>query len=148
MRRLAVLAPIAVLVAVLLARRRRARAARLGAGAPPRTPAAALLEAPAIALLEPPPRFVSVPWTLVAAPQERAELTLRCTVGEQMELDRVDAQETPTQVFVTVLLRRQPADAGTPAQPREHEATVALSSPLGSRALVHAPADEPSDPPL
>jgi len=165
MRRRAVLAPIVLAAAALLAwRRRRARLrASLGAApaAPPVTaPAAPPVTLPAPTAPSPPPesRFVSVPWTLVAAPADRAELTVRYAARARLELDRVDAQETPTQVFVTVLMRpcATAADASAPAtQPRAREATVSLSGPLGARALIHAPADppapgggEPSGPPL
>ena len=72
MRRLAVIAPLVLLAGALAARwRRRVLAARRPLDAPPRP-------APPVALLEPPSRFVSVPWTLVAAPDDRAQLTLRC----------------------------------------------------------------------
>jgi hypothetical protein len=148
MRRLAVVVPLALLAAGLLARRRRrsrARDAPLGAASP---------AAPA-ALLESGTRFVSVPWTLVAAPPDRAQLTLRYACDERVQLDRVDAQETPTQVFVTVLVRWSPASASRSADRREREATVALGSPLGTRELVPTPVDpdpsageDPSDPPL
>ena len=56
-----------------------------------------------------------------------------------MELDRVDAQETPTQVFVTVLMRSRAPAGGWFAFAREHEAVVPLARPLGERELVHAP---------
>jgi hypothetical protein len=135
MRRRAVLASLTLLAAALLLRRRRRRAQ--GALAPPVPPPP--LGPPAA--LEAAPRFVSVPWTLVDAPPERAELTLRYACAERMELDRVDAQETPTQVFVTVLARWRPPARAQPAWRREREATVPLSTPLGSRALVHAPTD-------
>jgi len=168
MRRRAVIAPIALLAGALLAwRRRRAHAARTPLGprpAPPRVSDAPAAADP-LAAAPPPPagsRFVSVPWTLAAAPADRAQLTIRFACDDQLELDRVDAQETPTQVFVTVLLRRNAAAAAddSAAEPREHETTVALSSPLGARELVHAPDDaarpdvlhgaaggEPSNPP-
>jgi hypothetical protein len=138
------LASLALLLAaaVALARRRR-RGVRPLPAPPPAPPA-----------LPPGPRFVSIAWTLVAAPAERAELTLRYASTEHMELDRVDAQETPTQVFVTVLMRRRPPAGGSLAWEPEHEATVALSAPLAGRELVHAPVDleapaeGPGDPPL
>ena len=147
MRIRSVLVPIALLAGALLAwRRRRAHAAPTPLAAPPRIEPVALLEAPS--------RFVSIPWTLAAAPEDRAELRLRYACTEQMELDRVDVQETPSQVFVTVLMRWQPPAGGWFAWERQHEAVVALSGPLGSRALVHAPVDvaapgdEPEDRPL
>lgn len=94
-------------------------------------------------------RFVSVPWTLVAAPADEPRLTIRHAADEHMQLDRVDAQETPTQVFVTVLMRWRPPAGGRFAFEREQEAVVPLAHPLGERELVHAPVDlEPSDPPL
>jgi hypothetical protein len=147
-RRAAILVPIVVLAGALLAwRRRHTRAARAPLDRPPSP-------APPVALLEPGARFVSVPWTLLAAPEDRPELTIRCAGDERMELDRVDAQETPTQVFVTVLMRRERSSGGSPAGRRTLEAAVALSRPLGARELVHAPVDvaasddEPSGPPL
>lgn len=136
MRRLAVLAPLAALAAGLLAwRRRRAR-----------TRGAPLAPAPDGAALPPVPRFASVPWTLVAAPDDRGELTVRCALPARMALDRVDAQETPTQVFVTALARPRAdgepdAADGEPDAADVREATVALSGPLGERELVHAPVD-------
>ena len=147
MRRFAVIAPIALLAGALLAwRRRRARATRtpLAARPPAQTVSGAPEPAAPLAAAPPPPagsRFVSVPWTLAAAPADRAELTIRYGCDEQLELDRVDAQETPTQVFVTVLLRQRAAAGDSAAEPREHETTVALSGPLGARELVHAPDD-------
>jgi len=127
MRRLAVLVPLAALVAGLVAWRRRSRSA------PALTPAASPtpVSAPATG-------FASVPWELVAAPPDRAELTVRCALPPHTRLDRVDAQETPTQVFVTALARPEP-DAGT--EPAVREATVDLSGPLSERELVHAPVD-------
>src|SRR5215208_1758052 len=134
MRRRSVLLPVVLLAGALLAwRRRRARAAHAPLAAPPRVAPVALLEAP--------PPFASVPWTLAAAPEDRAELTLRYACPGHMRLDRIDARETPSQVFVTVLMRRQaPTGEGLPQQ-QEREAVIALSGPLGARALVHAPVD-------
>jgi len=142
MRRLAVLLPLAALAAGLLAWRRRHRPV------PALTPAAqpVPMPAPASPAFAASPTtaigFASVPWELVAAPPDRAELTLRCALPPNTELDRVDAQETPTQVFVTALARREP-DAG--AEPAVCDATVALSGPLGERELVHAPVDPGAD---
>jgi len=151
MRRRAVIAPIVLLAGALLAwRRRRARAARTPLGPSPRPTPPRVSGAPApaapLAAVPPPPAdscFLSVPWTLAAAPADRAELTIRFACDERLELDRVDAQETPTQVFVTVLLRRRGAAApdSSAGEPQEHETTVALSGPLGVRELVHAPDD-------
>jgi len=135
-----VLLSIAVLAGALLLRRHRRRAARAPLAAPER--------AARLALPGPAARFVSVPWTLVAAPADEPHLAVRCRADERMELDRVDAQETPTQVFVTALMRRRPP-AGTPIEhEQEHEVIVPLAAPLGTRELVHAPIDEPGDPPL
>jgi hypothetical protein len=138
-RRPAVLLSIALLAGALLAWRRR-RAARAPLGASP--PATAL--APAA----PGTRFVSVPWELIAAPTEEPSLTIRYRSDARMELDRIDAQETPTQVFVTALMRWHPPAGGGFALAHEHEAVVSLGRPLGERELVHAPVDEPSAPPL
>src|SRR5215207_10408043 len=104
MRRLTLLVPLAVLVAVLLARR------RLRTTTGPLQPAP---ERPAIAALPSGPRFLSAPWTLTAEPPaDRAELAIRYSGGEHLELDRIDVQETPTQVFLTVLLRWLPPAGG------------------------------------
>jgi hypothetical protein len=135
MRRLALLAPIAVLAAVLLVRHRRRRAADAPLGPAP--------QPPALAVLPEGPRFVSVPWSLAApAPEDRAELAITYRCSEQMELDRVDAQETPTQVFVTVIARWRPPAGGWFAWEQERDATVSLTRPLGERELLHAPVDE------
>jgi hypothetical protein len=149
MRRLAVLASLAAIAIALLARRR-ARTAPAGGplAGPPRSAPAAALAVPA--------DFVSVPWTLADAPADRRELALRYACDASMVLDRVDAQETPTQVFVTVLMRRTAAAGGAAPRREEREATVQLSAPLGDRELVRAPvdedpppaADEPTVPPL
>lgn len=140
MRRLLVLAPLAVLAALLLARRRRQRRAGQPLTTPPQpSPLAALPEGP---------RFLSVPWELAAAaPEDETQLAIRYRGDAHMTLDRVDAQETPTQVFLTVLMRWEPPADGSFAWEQEHEATVALSRPLGSRELLHAPVDGPNDPP-
>lgn len=90
------------------------------------------------------PRFVSIPWTLVGADeqQDQQELPIRFTLlGGRMELDRIDVRETDSQVFVTVLARYEPTQAGR-AQPNygvARDATLRLAKPLGDRALVHAP---------
>jgi len=157
MRRRAVIAPIVLLAGALLAwRRRRARVAREPLAAWPvaapvggQTPIASLpAPAPDPAPVEPPPLahdlpFVSVPWTLADAPADRAELTVRFAGHPQLALDRVDARETPSHVFVTVLMRKRAAGAAGDETPQGHKATVALSGPLGARELVHAPADSP-----
>jgi hypothetical protein len=144
-RRPAVIVSLLLLAGALLIRLRRRRAASsLGGGAParPLPPPMPALPAPAAA-----PQFVSVPWELVAAPPDEPALTISYRSGEYMELDRIDAQETPTQLFVTVLLRGEPPASSWSAL-AEHEAVVPLSRPLGERELVHAPVDEPSQPPL
>ncbi len=156
MRRRAVIAPIVLLAGALLAWRR-ARGAQIPLGSRPATPQVSDAPAAAAPIAVPPPpdgsRFVSVPWMLVAAPADRSQLTIRFACDDQLELDRVDAQETPTQVFVTVLLRRRTASCNLAGEPQENETTVALSAPLGARELVHAPDDlaassgEPSTPP-
>lgn len=138
MRRLVALALLAVVAATVLLRRRRRRAV------PPAPPAG---PPPAAApSAEPDSGYVSVPWTLAAEPGERAELTLRCHQDDALVLDRADAQETPTQVFVTALARRQPRGAGEPPR-RPAEAQVALSRPLGDRELIPAPVDGGPDAP-
>jgi hypothetical protein len=130
MRRPAVLVSLALLLAAgVLALRSRRR------------PHQAVVPAPAAPALPPGPRFLSVPWTLVDAPAERGELAIRYASAEHMQLDRIDAQETPTQVFVTVLVRWSPPAGGWFASQRETDATVALTRPLGERELIHAPDD-------
>ena len=133
MRRRVVIVPLLLLAGILLARRRRMRAAS--------TPLAAPTKDAPIALLESGARFVSVPWTLVEASPDVPHLKIACSGDEHMELDRVDAQETPTQVFVTVLMRWRPPADGRSATTRPHEALVTLGSPLGMRELVHTPVD-------
>jgi hypothetical protein len=147
MRRRVVIVPFLLLVGVLVRRRRRARSAT--------TPLAASQQDTPVALLESGGRFVSVPWTVVESDPTSEQLRICCAADEHMELDRVDAQETPTQVFVTALMHWNPP---TGANVRQHEAVVSLSSPLGTRELVHTPVDvdtpdrpadgEPSAPPL
>ncbi len=145
MRRPALLLSIALLAGALLVARRRRRAASSSLGGQP--PVAAL-PAGEEAATGASTRFVSVPWELVAAPPDEPSFTIRYRGDEHMELDRVDAQETPTQLFVTVLMRWRPPAGGWFAYGNEHEAVVPLNRPLGERELVHAPVDEPSDPPL
>lgn len=94
-----------------------------------------------MAPLESGERFVSVPWTLVESDPADPHLRIACAADEHMELDRVDAQETPTQVFVTVLMRWSPPAGDSFAGSQQHEAVVSLSSPLGTRELVHTPVD-------
>jgi hypothetical protein len=137
-RRPAVLFSLALLAGALLWRHRRRRTTGGSLGTP--TPSPPL--APPVSGV----RFVSVAWTLVEASADEPSLTIRYRDDGRMELDRVDAQETPTQVFVTVLMRRQPPAGGSPADGHEHEAVVPLSRPLGERELVHAPVDEPGGP--
>jgi hypothetical protein len=140
-RRPAILVPLVLLAAALLARRLlRARAASAPLTAP--QPAAPLPSPPSGT------RFVSVPWTLVETAAAEPQMAIRYQADEHMQLDRIDAQETPTQVFVTVLMRWSPPTGGWFAYTQEHEAVVELSGPLGARELVHAPVDEPDAPPL
>jgi len=136
MRRLVAGASLALAATALLLRRRRR-------AVPPAPPP----ERPPEPAAAPASGYVSVPWTLAAEPGERAELALRCHQDDALVLDRADAQETPTQVFVTALARRQPRGAGEPPR-RPAEILVALSRPLGDRELIPAPVDgEPDAPP-
>lgn len=135
MRRLAALALLAALVAVAAARRARSRATQI---APPSPPGDGLAPAPAAS--GPGNRFVSVAWTLSAPPGERPELAISCRQDDELVLDRVDVQETPTQVFLTAIARREPRAAGDPPREDAH-ATVALSGPLGERELIATPVD-------
>jgi hypothetical protein len=126
MRRLTALV-LFLLAAVVVLRRRLARTAGLPAP---------IAERPALAAA---PSFLSVPWTLVDAPADAAELAIQADVAAPLTLDRIDVQETPTQVFVTVLARPAAGDA----EPGDGAAVVSLSRPLGERELIHAPADPP-----
>ena len=95
------------------------------------------------------PRFVSLPWQPVPDPPPPATSTLRvrcALIDGEMELARVDVQETPSQVFVTVLARWERSPAGAPVRTREVEHAVELRAPLGDRALVHAPTDVRPEP--
>jgi hypothetical protein len=140
MRRRAAIATLVLLVGVVLVARRCRRRAPAPLDEPPRRPVAALPAAE--------PRFVSVRWTLAAPPDERPELAIRCHQDDALVLDRVDAQETPTQVFLTALARRQPRGSEEPPR-SDAEATVVLTRPLGTRELIPAPVDaEPDAPPL
>jgi hypothetical protein len=130
MRRRAAFALVAALAAGVLLRRRQ-RSAAPGVDSPP---------APA-ATLAPVPRFLSLPWELAEPAGDDAELAVRFARSEQMALDRVDVRETPTQVFVTVLVRWEPPAGGWFAWDVEETATVALAAPLGERELVHAATD-------
>jgi hypothetical protein len=138
MRRLAVLGLLAVAAIALVARRGRRR--------PP--PSGPLEPRPQQQALPPAPRFLSVRWTLVEAPDGEPELAIRYERSEHMALDRIDVQETATQVFVTVLARWTPPAGGWLVWNVETDATVALNRPLGDRELVHAPVDgEDAQPP-
>lgn len=90
------------------------------------------------------PRFVSVAWTLAAPPNDRPELAVRCRQDDRLVLDRVDVQETPTQVFLTAIARQQPRTGEEPPR-TDAEATVALSRPLGTRELIATPVDAGPD---
>jgi hypothetical protein len=142
-RRPAVLLSLALLAGALLLRHRRRHAAsgslRARQPAPPPAPGGRAASGE---------RFVSVPWELIEAPPDDPSLTIRYRGDKQMELDRVDAQETPTQVFVTALMRWRPPAGGWFAHAEEQEVVVPLSRPLGERELVHAPVDEANGPPL
>ena len=91
--------------------------------------------------------FRSVAWELLDGEPsaEAAELRIGFSlVGRHESLARVDVRETASQVFVTVLARFDPPEGGWFAYAEAHQATIALQAPLGDRALVHAPADEPA----
>ncbi len=138
MRLRAILPVLLALLAVLAVLRRR-RAAALPA------PSAAAVPAPA-ALPDPDPRpsgprFVSVPWELAATPADAPELAIRFTRSEHMTLDRIDVLETPTQVFLTVLVRWEPPAGGWFAYDRDEPASVALQHALGERELIHGAID-------
>lgn len=147
MGRIALVAVLLALAATVIARRRRAQARQQAAAptdrpAPPPSKGTADAPAPDSARDATPAGlpFASVAWTLVAAPAEQAELTVECHQDDELELVRVDAQETPTQVFLTAIARRRRRDDGEP--PRERaRATVKLSEPLGQRTLIATPVD-------
>jgi hypothetical protein len=120
------------------ARRGEARPSRPAGGDPENVPAPAP-QAPAQAAA--PSHFVSVPWVALGAAGDDEELRIRYRATAQMELDRVDVQETDTQVFVTVLVRAEPPSGGRLADEIEADATALLHRPLGDRELVHAPLD-------
>ena len=133
MRRIAAVGTLAVLAWALLARRRQRRAVTPLPAQPGPEPES--LAAPA-----PDAPFASVAWTLATPPGKRSELAIRCHQDDALVLDRVEVQETPTQVFLTAIARREPLGPGEP--PREHaHATVALSRPLGERELIPTPVD-------
>ncbi len=137
MRRGAVLPGLIVLaIGVVLVRLRRMRANRAAVPVTGPAPAVPLpAETPAT------PRFLSVPWQLVAPPGEDAELTISFARNAHEQLDRVDVQETPTQVFVTVIVHWRLHAAGTFTAETEETATVPLNRPLGDRELVHGATD-------
>jgi hypothetical protein len=124
MRRRAVLVLLAALAAgAALVRRRRAARPQVASAPPSRTL---------------PPRFLSVPWQLAEPAGEEAELAIRFAHAEGTALDRVDVRETPTQVYVTVIVRAAGVGTGAPVQ---QTATVTLSAPLGDRELVPGATD-------
>jgi hypothetical protein len=117
---------------VLIWRRRRAaaRPARLVTPVPPAT------------ALIPVPRFVSVPWQLAAEPgDDEDELSISYARDEHMAPDRIDVLETPTQVFVTVIVSWLPPAGGWFAWREQEQATVQLRAPLAGRELIHAATD-------
>ena len=139
MRRFAVIVVLALFAGAALRALRRRRQLP----APPRTsPQQEPADAPAPTGGE--PRFVSVAWTLAAPPNDRPELAVRCRQDDQLVLDRVDVQETPTQVFLTAIARQQPRTGEEPPR-TDAEATVALSRPLGTRELIATPVDAGPD---
>lgn len=139
MRRGSVIPGLVVLaIGVLLLRLRRARAERVPA------PVAGAPAAPSLPVaVEPPhaPRFLSVPWQLAAPPGDGTELEIRFARNGHEALDRVDVQETPTQVFVTVIVHWRPHVVGPFAAETEETATVPLDRPLGDRELIHGATD-------
>jgi hypothetical protein len=157
MRRVLALGLVVAVALVVGARRRRAAhapavsasagsEARVGDGRTSRPAAGEVVneaahDAPAPAHDAAPSHFVSVPWVALGAPGNGAELLIRYHATAQMELDRVDVQETDTQVFVTVLMRAEAPSGGRLADEIEAGASARLRRPLGDRELVHAPLD-------
>lgn len=93
-----------------------------------------------------PSPFRSVAWTPLDGDPAPDATELRIgfsLVARHESLARIDVRETASQVFVTVLARIEPPTGGGFAYAEAHKATVALDAPLGDRALVHAPAQEP-----
>ncbi|MBB4664514.1 hypothetical protein [Conexibacter arvalis] len=91
--------------------------------------------------------FRSVAWELLDGEPEPDATELRIgfsLVGRYETLARIDVRETASQVFVTVLARFDPPEGGWFGYAEAHQATIVLDGPLGDRALVHAPTDEPS----
>jgi hypothetical protein len=148
MRRVLALGLVVALALAVHARRRR-RAAAPAHGGDRRSSRAAGDSAKAPAQAPPAPaapdaapsHFVSVPWVALAPAGDGEELRIRYRATAQMELDRVDVQETDTQVFVTVLVRAEAPSGGRLADEIETDATALLHRPLGDRELVHAPLD-------
>lgn len=93
-----------------------------------------------------PSPFRSVAWTLLDGEPvpDATELRIGFSLVARYEsLARIDVRETASQVFVTVLARFEPPAGGWFGYAEARQATVALEAPLGDRALVHAPAQEP-----
>ena len=96
-----------------------------------------------------PSPFRSVAWTLLEDEPDADATELRIgfsLVARHESLARIDVRETSSQVFVTVLARFEPPAGGWFAYAEAHKATVELDAPLGDRALVHAPVQEPNAP--
>lgn len=94
--------------------------------------------------------FRSVAWALLDDEPGADATALRIgfsLVARHESLARIDVRETSSQVFVTVLARFEPPAGGWFAYAEARKATVDLRAPLGDRALVHAPVDEPTTPP-
>jgi hypothetical protein len=149
MRRVLALGLVVALALVMQARRRR----RAGAGAHggdgqssrPAAPDGVTVPAqapPAPAAHDAAPsHFVSVPWVALGAAGDGGELRIRYRASAQMELDRVDVQETDTQIFVTVLMRAEARSGGPLGDEIEADASARLQRPLADRELVHVPLD-------
>jgi hypothetical protein len=144
MRRAAAFGLAGALAGAAAALRHRAQRPPLAASRPSTArpmPPASVATSRAPASDAPPTRFRSVRWELVAAPADRAELTLAHAAGAHLRSSRIDVRETPSQVFVTVLVEAR-ADTPAPDAPATRaEATIPLSRPLGGRELVPAPTD-------
>lgn len=94
--------------------------------------------------------FRSVAWALLDGQPAADATELRIgfsLIARRESLARVDVRETASQVFVTVLARREAPAPGAetgPACAEARQATVALDQPLGDRTLVHAPVEDPA----
>jgi hypothetical protein len=77
-----------------------------------------------------------LPWELVSAPADRAEVTIAYGLHTFLELERVAVRETDHEVEITVVGRFDPPAGGWTAYEEHRRHRVSLSRPLGTRALL------------